>query len=163
MTNEDVEMFYKQAMSYLGQGNSEMALEFFNKALQIDPMYLPAWNDKGVALLELNDYKQALDCFERVIYLDPEVSMPLYNKGYVQLMLERYGDSVETFKIFLDSYPFKDDFYKYALYLKAKGHHGLKEYDDAKKLLEKAIKKDKSFKEARELLILILNESQKTS
>jgi len=157
MSNEDVEMFYKQAMSYLGQGESKKALEFFNKALKIDEMYLPAWNDKGVALLELKDYTRALDCFERVIYLNPELSMPLYNKGYVQLMLERYGDSVETFNNFLIRYPFKDDFYKYALYLKAKGHYGLKEYEDAKILLEKAIKKDKSFKEARELLISILN------
>jgi lipoprotein NlpI len=160
MSNEDVEMFYKQAMSYLGQGESKMALEFFNKALNIDEMYLPAWNDKGVALLELKDYTQALNCFERVIYLDHEVSMPLYNKGYVQLMLERYNDSVETFKIFLARYPFKDDFYKYALYLKAKGHYGLKEYEDAQKLLEKAVKKDKSFREARELLISILNKEK---
>lgn len=160
MSNEDVEMFYKQAMSYLGQGESKKALEFFNKALKIDEMYLPAWNDKGVALLELKDYTQALDCFERVIYLNPEVSMPLYNKGYVQLMLERYRDSVETFKNFLIRYPYKDDFYKYALYLKAKGHYNLNEYEDAQILLEKVIKKDKSFKEARELLISILNKHE---
>ncbi len=75
-------------------------------------------------------------------------------------MLERYNDSVETFKIFLARYPFKDDFYKYALYLKAKGHYGLKEYGDAQKLLEKAVKKDKSFREARELLISILNKQK---
>ncbi len=163
MTNQDVEMFYKQAMSYLGQGETKKALDFFNKALKIDEMYLPAWNDKGVALLELEDYIQALDCFERVIYLDPHVSIPLYNKGYVQLMLKKYKDSVETFEIFLTNYPYKDDFYKYALYLKAQGHYSLKEYEDAHKLLKKAIKKDKTFKEARELLILVSNEMGENS
>jgi Tfp pilus assembly protein PilF len=49
MSNEEVEMFYEQAMSYLGQGESKKAIEFFNKALKIDEMYLPAWNDKGVS------------------------------------------------------------------------------------------------------------------
>ena len=54
MSNEDVEMFYEQAMSYLGQGESKKAIEFFNKALKIDEMYLPAWNDKGVAYMAVS-------------------------------------------------------------------------------------------------------------
>lgn len=161
MSNEEVEMFYEQAMSYLGQGESKKAIEFFDKALKIDEMYLPAWNDKGVAFLELKEYTQALDCFQRVGYLDPGISMPLYNKGFVQLKLEKYEEAVETFRIFLEAYPFRDDFYRYALYLKAEGHYHLKQYDDAQKLLEKAIKKDKTFKEARDLLIKILNETKK--
>ena len=159
MSNEEVEMFYEQAMSYLGQGENEKAIEFFNKALKIDEMYLPAWNDKGVAYMELKKYEQALDCFQRVGYLDPGISMPLYNKGYVLLMLERYDKAVETFRIFLEAYPFRDDFYRYALFLKAQGHYHLKQYEDAKELLEKAIKKDKTFKEARDLLIKILKET----
>ena len=163
MTNEEVEMFYEQALSYLGQGNSKKAIEFFDKVLKIDEMYLPAWNDKGIAFMELKEYSKALDCFQRVGYLDPGISMPLYNKGYVLLMLERYEEAVETFRIFLESYVFRDDFYRYALFLKAQGHYNLKQYDDAKELLEKAIKKDKTFKEPRELLIKILKETNATS
>lgn len=153
MAEEDAEIMYKQAMSYLGQGETDKAIEFFNKALEMDQFYAPAWNDKGVAYMELQDYTNALDCFERVTILNPNISMPLYNKGYVQLMLEKYKDSVQTFDIFLDNYPFKDDFYKYALYLKAKGHYNLKEYAAAEKLLNKALKKDKKFNEARDLLL----------
>lgn len=155
MAEEDVEIMYKQGISYLGQGETEMAIEFFNKALEMDTFYAPAWNDKGVAYMELEDYTNALDCFERVAVLNPSLSMPLYNKGYVQMMLEKYSDSVKTFEIFLENYPFKDDFYKYALYLKAKGHYNLKEYPAAEKLLTKALKKDKNFKEARELYLEI--------
>ena len=162
MTDEEIEMFYEQAMSYLGQGESKKAIEFFNKALKINEMYIPAWNDKGVAFMELKEYSQALDCFQRVGYLDPGIAMPLYNKGYVLLMLERYEEAVETFRIFLDAYQFKDDFYRYALFLKAQGHYNLKQYDNAIELLEKAIKKDKTFKEARELLITILKETKET-
>jgi len=49
------------------------------------------------------------------------------------------------------------------LYLKALGHYNLKEYEEAQKLLETAIKKDKTFKDARDLYITILNESKKTN
>jgi lipoprotein NlpI len=163
MTREDVEMFYNQGVTYLGERDIKKAIEFFNKALEIDEMYFPAWNDLGVAFLELEDYDQALVCFEKVVFLDPGVPISFYNKGYVEMMLERYRDSVETFGIFLDNYLQKNDFYKYALYMKAWGHYNLKEYDDAQKLLEKAIKRDKSFKDARDLYILISNESKKTS
>jgi tetratricopeptide (TPR) repeat protein len=162
MTNQDVEMFYKQAMSYLGQGDTEKAIEFFDKAIKMDDWYLPAWNDKGVALLELEDFSGALACFEKVVTLDPVSSMPLYNKGYVQLILGDYADSIETFDMFLERYMNKDDFYKYALYLKAKGHYNLKEYDEAKEALEDALTKDKTFKEARELILLVTNEQNKT-
>jgi lipoprotein NlpI len=160
MSEEDVEMFYKQAVSYMGQGETEKALEFFDKALAIDNYYLPAWNDKGVVLMELKDYHEARDCFRRVIVLDPDDNLAYYNKGYVELILEDYKDSVETFNVFLAKYMKKNDFYKYALYLKAKAHYGLKEYDQALMLLENAIKKDGTFKEARELLISILNENK---
>ena len=162
MTEQDVEMFYKQAMSYLGQGDTEKAIEFFDKAIKMDDWYLPAWNDKGVALLELEDYRGALNCFEKVVMLDPVSSMPLYNKGYVQLILGDYEDSIATFDIFLERYMNKDDFYKYALYLKAKGHYSLKEYTEANEALEDALAKDKTFKEARELLLMVINEQKKT-
>jgi lipoprotein NlpI len=158
MTSKEAEMYYKQAMSFLEQGKTKKALEFFDKSLEMDNQYLPAWNDKGVALLELEEYHQALDCFQRVIILDPTSNMPLYNKGYVLLLLEDYAESVKTFDIFLARYPHKDDFYKFALYLKAKGHYGLKDYEKTHELLVEAINKDKTFREARELLILVLNE-----
>lgn len=161
MTDQDVEMFYKQAMSYLGQGDTEKAIEFFDKSIKMDDWYLPAWNDKGVALLEQEDYRGALKCFEKVVALDPVSSMPLYNKGYVQLILEDYADSITTFDSFLERYMNKDDFYKYALYLKAKGHYGLKEYTEANEALEDALAKDKTFKEARELLFIVINEQKK--
>ena len=163
MTREDVEMFYKQAMTYLAEKEVRKAIEFFNKALEIDDTYLPAWNDLGVAFLELEDYDQALICFQKVVLLEPGVPISFYNKGYVEIMLERYKDSVETFQIFLENYPQKNEFYKYALYLKALGHYNLKEYEEAQKLLETAIKKEKTFKDARDHYITILNESKKTN
>ena len=161
MSEQDVEMFYKQAMSYLGQGEMDKAIEFFDKALKLDDWYLPAWNDKGIALLEKKDYDQALNCFEKVVLLDPVNSMPLYNKGYVLLILENYVDSIETFDSFLERYQNKDDFYKYALYLKGQAHYNLKEYKKAHETLEEAILHDKTFKEARELIIKVLNEENK--
>lgn len=161
MAIKEAEMFYKQAMSYLDQEKIGKSIEFFENALNIDKDYVSAWNDKGVALMELEKYQEALKCFEQVIRLEPGDNMAWYNRGYVLLILDEYQEAVNTFDLFLGRYPKKDDFYKYALYMKAKGLYSLKKYDESLELTKKALKKDRRFKEARELMKLIGDESGK--
>ncbi|MCK9150401.1 tetratricopeptide repeat protein [Methanobacterium alcaliphilum] len=156
MTNKDTEMYYNQAMAFLGQGETEKSLEFFDKALTFDKDYTPAWNNKGIVFLDKGDYEQALYCFEQVIKLNPKDHMVLYNKGYVLLMLNRFQESVDVMGLFLKKYSLKDDFYKYALFLQAQGFYNLQEYMQAKILLERVIKIDKNFKEASDLLDQLL-------
>lgn len=155
MATKEAEMFYKQAMSFLNQGKISKSIEFFDNAINIDKDYVSAWNDKGVALMELEKYQEALQCFEEVIQLEPGDNMAWYNRGYVLLILDEFNESVNTFDLFLSRYSNKDDFYKYGLYLKAKGLYGLEKYDEAMQAIEESLKIDKKFKEARELMKII--------
>ena len=161
MAIKEAEMFYKQAMAFLDQGKIGKAIEFFDNALNIDKDYVSAWNDKGVALMELEKFQDALECFEQVIRLEPGDNMAWYNRGYVLMLLEEYQESVNTFDLFLGRYSKKDDFYKYALYMRAKGLYFLKEYDESLESIKIALNKDKTFKEARELMKLIGEEKEK--
>lgn len=157
MAEEDVEVLYKQALSYMEQGDKQMAIEFFNKTIEMDPNYGPAWNDMGIVYMELKNYDEAFKCFDNVMRIDPSNSMPVYNMGYVLLLQNKFKEAVHAFDVFLTRYPEeKNDFYKYALYLKAEAHYGLNEYSQAKELLDKAIKRDRLFKEARDLMIKML-------
>lgn len=155
MAIKEAEMFYKQAMSFLEQGKVNKSIEFFDSALKIDKDYVSAWNDKGVAFMELGKYQDALNCFEQVVRLEPGDNMAWYNRGYVLLILEEHQEAVNTFDLFLSRYSKKDDFYKYALYLQAQGLYNLKKYDESSKLIKKALKMDKKFKEARDLMEMI--------
>ncbi|MGB9977958.1 tetratricopeptide repeat protein [Methanobacterium sp.] len=160
MAKKEAEMFHKQAMSFLGQGEIQKAIEFFNKATDFDEEYFPAWNNKGIALLELKKYKEALECFNKVLSLNSLDKMVWYNKGYTLFMLEEYGESVTAFDNFLYSYSKDDDaFYKYALYLQANGLYHLKKYDKAVEILRSLLVKDENFREAQELLNQISKET----
>lgn len=163
MTSKEAEMYYKQAMTFLGQEEFERSLEFFDNALDMDDKYTPAWNNKGIALLSLERYEEALNCFENVIQMNPMDTMVLYNKGYCLLMLKEYQLSVDTLELYLKRSK-KKDFFKFALYLQAQGFYHLKNYENAEALLKEALKKDKNFKEAHELLFSVLKEkdSQKS-
>jgi len=155
MASKEAEMFYKQAISFLNQGKVDKSIEFFDSALNIDNDYVSAWNDKGIAFMELENYQEARECFEEVIRLEPGDNMAWYNRGYVLLLLEEYQEAVNTFNLFMSRYSKKDDFYKYSLYMAAKGLYCLKEYDESLKLTKEALKMDKRFKEARELMKLV--------
>ncbi|MDI9437292.1 MAG: tetratricopeptide repeat protein [Euryarchaeota archaeon] len=157
MTRREVKMYYDQALSFLGQGEAQKSVEFLDRALEIDDKYFPAWNNKGIALLELGKFQDALKCFEQVIQLNSLDKMAWYNKGYTLLILERYGESVDAFDIFLARYTQEDHFYKYALYLQAKAHYFLKNYQTAVDLLRRAIETDPDFEEAHDLLNSISN------
>lgn len=153
MGKKEAEMFHKQAMSFLEQGEVQKAVEFFDKAIKSDEEYFPAWNNKGIALLELKRYKEALNCFEKVISINSLDRMVWYNKGYTLFMLGEYGESVTAFDNFLYTYSKDDDaFYKYASYLQANGLYNLKKYDKAVEILRSLLVKDENFREAQELL-----------
>lgn len=153
MGKKEAEMFHKQAMSFLGKGDVQKAVEFFDKAINFDEDYFPAWNNKGIALLELKKYREALKCFEEVIRINALDKMVWYNKGYALLMLEDYQESVTAFDNFLYSYSKEDDdFYKFALYMQANGLYNLKNYDKAVEILRSLVAKFEDFGEAQELL-----------
>lgn len=152
MSNKDVKMFCKQAMTFLEKGEFEKSLKLLDMVINIDNKFIPAWNCKGVAHLEMEEYSQALNSFEQVIELNAGDNLAWYNKGYVLLLMEEYTESKKVFDFFLARYPKKDDdFYRYALYLRAKSYYGLKEYENALESVEKAIERDKNFREALEL------------
>jgi tetratricopeptide (TPR) repeat protein len=160
MAKKESEMFHKQAMSFLGQGEVQKAIEFFDKAIDFDNEYFPAWNNKGIALLELKRYKEALECFEQVIRINGLDKMVWYNKGYTLFMLEEYEESVTAFDNFLYSYSKdNDDFYKFALYMQANGLYNLKKYEKAREILQSLLVTDEKFREAQELLNQISKET----
>lgn len=153
MAKKEVEMFHKQAMSFLGQGEVQKAVEFFDKAINFDSDYFPAWNNKGIALLELKKYKEALACFEKVLSINSLDRMVWYNKGYTLFMLDEYEESVDAFQNFIYTYSKDDDaFYKYALYMQASGLYHLGKDDKAVEILRGLLVKDENFREAQELL-----------
>lgn len=65
-------------MAYNGKGialkelrDYKQALEFFNKAIDIDSNYSNAYLNKGNILREMKDFKGAVDCYNKSIELDP--------------------------------------------------------------------------------------------
>jgi tetratricopeptide (TPR) repeat protein len=155
MTSQQVEMLYQQAMGFLKSKDPEKALKSLDMALKIDKKYLPALNNKGVALLQLEKYSEAVECFDKVIKQNPADNLAWYNKGYALFCQKNYTESIKALNIFISRYQVKDDFYKYGLYLEAKNYFELQKYKESLELVDKSLDIDKNFAEVIELKISI--------
>jgi tetratricopeptide (TPR) repeat protein len=72
------------------QGRYQEAIEYYDRALAMDPNDVSALNNKGNALGDLGRYQEAIEYYDRALAIDPNDADALYNKGNPFVIL---GDS----------------------------------------------------------------------
>ena len=59
----------------------EEAIQFFNKAIELNPNYFRAILFKGLTLAKSNRHLEAIQCYEKAIEIKQDDSIVYYNKG----------------------------------------------------------------------------------
>ena len=72
-------------------GRSDIGLKYLEKALELDPNYVSAMINKGIALAKLGRYNEALRELSRAIELDPNNHKAWYNKALIHFILRQYS------------------------------------------------------------------------
>ncbi len=80
----------KQQIQY---ENYAVALRYFNQAIAINSNLVDAWNGRGVALKNLQQFQDALDAYNQAIKLDYRFYKAWHNKG---LLLEQLDRDIEA-------------------------------------------------------------------
>jgi tetratricopeptide (TPR) repeat protein len=118
----------------------EKTLEFYDKAIEINPNYAEALYDKGVSLFNLKQYEKSQQCFNKAIDLDPCYTSAWYYKGLAHNELKEYSKAIEAFDI---AYKMKDKNGrgikvegKNILFDKGISYYGLKNYEKALSLFQ---------------------------
>jgi tetratricopeptide (TPR) repeat protein len=73
------------ANCHLNVGDFKTALLFYNKALELDDNYYPAFNNLGVFYLRQANYQKALVAFEKANSLAPFAKTPVFNLASIYL------------------------------------------------------------------------------
>ncbi|HWY60479.1 MAG TPA: tetratricopeptide repeat protein [Rhizomicrobium sp.] len=73
------------------------ALEYFNRALAMDPGHLEALGNRGGTFGALGRFDDALKDYDRALQLAPGHAMLLYNRGNALHRLDRLQEALESF------------------------------------------------------------------
>ncbi len=68
-------------------GNTEEALELYDKATGADPNFLDAWYSKGTLLYIMDRYEEASGCFEKALKIDPDHKWSKKRKAEIETLL----------------------------------------------------------------------------
>jgi tetratricopeptide (TPR) repeat protein len=82
-----------RGFTLLALGNYEMALESYNKSLEINSVGKKALNGKANALMNLGRYEDALAYISNVIRIDPADAAAWNSKGFMLEKLGRKGEA----------------------------------------------------------------------
>ncbi|MBI4595758.1 MAG: tetratricopeptide repeat protein [Candidatus Tectomicrobia bacterium] len=95
---DDADIYYRSGLAFLERGQLDLALNEFNKALQINPIHLEALNDSGIAYLKKGNLDQAATKFKEVIKLKSDSPIPHRNLGSIYLARKMVDEAISEFK-----------------------------------------------------------------
>lgn len=86
-----------RAVAYAKTGQGKLALEDFNKAVQLFSEYPAAYNNRGNLLIALNQFEEAIKDFDRAVLLAPGYAAAYANRANAKLKLGYNGEAVRDF------------------------------------------------------------------
>ena len=72
-------------VNYVYLENNEVALDYFNRALNANPNYLDAYYNKGRVLEQMGNYSQAIDIYKEVLNIQPDYRLAIEALNRVQI------------------------------------------------------------------------------
>jgi tetratricopeptide (TPR) repeat protein len=83
-----------RARVYIRQSDYERALADLNRAVQLDPQLVAAYNDRGFLFMQWRDYERARADFERALEIDPDYTPAYSNLAVLHTVLEEYDAAI---------------------------------------------------------------------
>ena len=97
--DKDLEARAWRSVGYLTRkykNDSGAAINAYDKAIQLDPLYAKAYNNRGVAKAKLGRHEEAITDYDKAIRLDPSASA-YYNRGIAKAKLGRHEEAITDY------------------------------------------------------------------
>jgi tetratricopeptide (TPR) repeat protein len=135
------EEYFTKGLNVQENGFDELAVEYYQKAIAIDPSHVDAYNNIGAAYADLKDYAEAIRCYQKAITIDPNHAAAHYNMGNAYIDLKNDREAVRCFQkaIVLDPN------YASTYYNMGNAYLRLKNNDKAIRCYQKAIDLDLNY------------------
>ncbi len=106
---EAVGGIFKHAYELVEGGRWEEALEALDRALAIEPAHANVWNNRGVALGNLERYAEALQAYDQALAIDPNDAKAWNNRDIALFALNRWDEAIAALDEGLSRFPLEHD------------------------------------------------------
>ncbi|WP_304353153.1 tetratricopeptide repeat protein [Brachyspira innocens] len=89
--------YYKTALTLYYLNRYEEAIDYYSKAIEINPLYEKAFINKGIILAKLMAFDEALYSFNMALEINDKSEISYFNIGIIYSRLERYEDALYYF------------------------------------------------------------------
>ncbi|HEX2916292.1 MAG TPA: tetratricopeptide repeat protein [Chloroflexia bacterium] len=124
---DDPDVYIERGMAYKKQGQLSLAMEDFDRAIELDSEYNYAYYVRGNAHFDLKEYKKAISDYDQAIRLDPSDAYTYNHRGLAYHELKQYPAAIKDFDIALELTP--ED--SAAYYVRGLAYFDYKKYEQA--------------------------------
>lgn len=90
--------YYNRGLAYKNSGDTAQAIFDYDKALSLNPKYIPPYINRGIAYGEIGRFDLAVENFNTAILIDPNYGRAYLNRGYVFLKTGDYRGAIKDLK-----------------------------------------------------------------
>lgn len=97
--------YYEAGNRALNDRNNPEAISNYNKAIELNPRYVDAYHNRGVAHERMKDFDLALNDYLTATSIDPNYSLSYIGRGNMYLKQDQFNLALESFNRALELYP----------------------------------------------------------
>ncbi len=105
--------YNEQGVTYSKQGQYDLAILEFNKALEIDPTSTDAYNNRGITYSKKGQYNSAISDFSKALEIEPKDTKILYNRGITHAIEGQFDLALSDLSKCLELSPSNADAYDF--------------------------------------------------
>lgn len=89
--------FYRKAIDASKKEDWKEAIENSEKAVEIDPKFIYAWDALGINYRRIGEYDKALNAYKKSLEIDPKGKMPLQNIAIIYVYKKEFQKSIDAY------------------------------------------------------------------
>ncbi len=132
---KDVGIVYANLKEY------EKAIEYYQKAIEMDEKWAVPYFNLGIVYKNLKEYEKAIEYYQKAIEMDEKWAVPYNNLGIVYKNLKEYEKAIEYYQKAIEM----DEKWAYPYNNLGNVYVDLKEYEKAIEYYQKAIEMDEKY------------------
>ncbi len=103
--------YFRRGTECLENKQFGLSIEFFDKSIELNNNFAPAYNNRGISYSKLMQYDKAFEDYNKAIESNPNYSESYYNRGNSYSKLKQYDKAIDEYNKAIELNPNDSEVY----------------------------------------------------